>query len=219
MAIELKQIRKQYLLLCEGKDAELFLINYLNSDALALDQRFSNEIQVLNFGGNDDLSNFLMNLKNMDGFDQTTSLAIVRDAEKDYTKSCNEVSKSLRGCGFISPEHCGTWACDDTGLKIGFILFPLNNKAGTLEDLCLRILSEKNYNDVLSTIDTFLTTMESSFKRDFHRKHKNRLYTYLSSSDKYVTMPLGLASKAGAFDWDSIELNSLKFFLKDGFIS
>ena len=30
MAIERKKIIKQYLLLCEGKDAENFLINYLN---------------------------------------------------------------------------------------------------------------------------------------------------------------------------------------------
>ena len=219
MAIERKQIKKPYLLLCEGKDAESFLINYLNSDALALDQRFSNEIQVLDFGGNDNLGNFLMNLKNMDGFDQITNLAIVRDAEKDYTRSCNEVSKSLRKCGFVSPERCGTWARNDTGLKIGFILFPLNNKAGTLEDLCLRILSEKDNNDILSSIDSFLATMEISFNRDYRRKHKNRLHTYLSSSDKFVTMPLGLASNAGAFDWKSIELNSLKCFLKDGFTS
>ena len=30
-----------------------FLINYLESEALAKDQRFSNEIQVLDFGGNE----------------------------------------------------------------------------------------------------------------------------------------------------------------------
>ena len=37
MSIERKQIRKSYLLLCEGRDAEGFLINYLNSNALAQD--------------------------------------------------------------------------------------------------------------------------------------------------------------------------------------
>ena len=42
---------------------------------------------------------------------------------------------------------------------------------------------------------------------------------YLSSSDEYVTIPLGLASSAGAFDWNSSELDPLKRFLAEGFIS
>ena len=217
MAVERKRIMKSYLLLCEGRDAEGFLINYLNSNTLAEDLRFSDDIQVLDFGGNDDLGNFLMNLKNMDKFDQVTSLAIIRDAEKDYARACREVSGLLEKCSFVSPKHCGTWAQDDTGLKVGFMLFPLSNSAGTLEDLCLRILSEKNSKDILSSIDSFLTAMESSYGRSYHRKHKNKLHTYLSSSDKYVTMPLGLASKSGAFDWSSDELKPLKIFLTDGF--
>ena len=32
MSIERKRIVKRFLLLCEGEDAEEFLINYLNSD-------------------------------------------------------------------------------------------------------------------------------------------------------------------------------------------
>lgn len=217
MPIERKKIVKPYLLLCEGRDAEGFLINYLESEALAKDQRFSNDIQVLDFGGNENLSNFLMSLKNMDKFDQVTSLAIIRDAEKDYSKACQEVSCSLKKCGFISSENCGSWFHDDKGLRVGYMLFPLNNCAGTLEDLCLRILSENNFKDILSSIDLFLKTMESSYGRGYRRKHKNKLHTYLSSSDEYVTMPLGLASSAGAFDWDSSELEPLKCFLSEGF--
>ena len=217
MPIERKKIVKPYLLLCEGRDAENFLINYLESEALAQDQRFSNEIQVLDFGGNDDLDRFLMNLKNMERFDQVTSIAIIRDAEKDFAKACSDVTRSLRKSGIISPDSYGTWVNDDTGVNVGYLLFPLNNEAGTLEDLCLNILSESNIESILSSIDTFLTTMESSYGRSYHRKHKNRLHTYLSSSDEYVSMQLGLASKAGAFNWDSVYLEPLKRFLTDGF--
>lgn len=217
MPIERKKIVKPYLLLCEGRDAEGFLINYLGSKAVARNQRFSNEIQVLDFGGNENLSNFLMSLKNMDKFDKVTSLAIIRDAEKDYTKACQEVSSSLKRCGFVFSETCGSWAHDDTGLSVGFMLFPLNNSEGTLEDLCLRILAEKDNKEILSSIDTFLETMELSFERRYHRIHKNKLHMYLSSSDEYVTMPLGLASSAGAFDWNSSELEPLKRFLGEGF--
>lgn len=217
MLIERKQIVKPYLLLCEGRDAEGFLINYLNSDALKQDQRLANEIQVFDFGGNDDLSNYLMNLKNMDKFDQVKSLAVIRDAERDYAKACQSVISSLNNCGFIASEYCGTWAQNDAGPKVGFILFPLNNSAGTLEDLCLQIISENNNAAILSSIDKFLTEMESTYGRHYPRKHKNKLHTYLSGSDDYVTMPLGLASSAGAFDWGSCELEPLKNFLIEGF--
>lgn len=217
MPIERKQIVKKYLILCEGRDAEGFLINYLESKELAQDPRFSNDIQVLDFGGNEDLSNFLMTLKNMDRFDQVTNMAIIRDAEKDYEKACREIVKSLNKCGFVSPEQCCTWAADNTGLRVGFLLFPLNGNAGTLEDLCLHILSEKNNRNVLSFVDTFLSEMESTFERSYHRKHKNILHTYFSSTDKYVTMPLGMASRAGAFDWGCDELEPLKRFLAEGF--
>ena len=217
MPVERKRIQKPFLLLCEGRDAEGFLINYLNSNELAQDPRFSNEIQVLDFGGNEDLSNFLMSLKNMDKFDRVKSLAVVRDAEKDYEKACQEVRRSFEKCGFASSERSDTWIRDSSGLKVGFVLFPLNNSAGTLEDLCLRILSENNNKDILSTIESFLDVMESSYGRSYHRKHKNKLHTYLSSSDKYVTMLLGIASSAGAFDWGSDELESFKSFLTEGF--
>lgn len=216
MPIERKQIVKKYLLLCEGRDAEQFLINYLESKELAKDPRFSNDIQVLDFGGNDNLSSFLMTLKNMDRFEQVTSLAIIRDAEKDYEKACREICKALKGCGFSAPDRCCTWTLDNTGLRVGFLLFPLNDNAGTLEDLCLRILSEKNSRNIVSVVDEFLSEMELTFDRSYHRKHKNVLHTYLSSTDKYVTMPLGMASRAGAFDWGSIELDPLNSFLAKG---
>ncbi len=217
MAIKRKTIEKSYLLLCEGRDAENFLINYLESEALRQDPRFSNEIQVLDFGGNDDLDNYLLNLRNMEKFDRVTSLAVIRDAEKDYAKACTDVAHSFKRAGIVSPESDGTWVHDDSGLNVGYLLFPLNKEAGTLEDLCLAILSEKNNKNILSSVDEFLAAMETSYGRKYRRKHKNRLHTYLASSEKYVSMPLGLASKAGAFAWDSASLEPLKKFITAGF--
>lgn len=216
MPIERKKIEKRYLILCEGADAQYFLINYLNSNILAKNPKISQDIQVFDFGGNNDLLNFLMNLKNMDKFDQVTSLGIIRDAEKDYAKACREVSGSLRKSGFEVPKQSGMWTSDDKGLRVGFMLFPLNNADGTLEDLCLRILSEKN-KDILAAIDSFLAKMEDTYGRKYNRKHKNQLHTYLASSEKFVAMQLGTAAKSGAFEWDSDELEPLKKFLTDGF--
>lgn len=219
MSIVRNQIEKPYLILCEGKDALNFIICYLNSEALAKDQRFANDIQVFDFGGINDLRPFLMTLKNMDKFEQVTSLAIIRDAERDYDKACRDVSGSIEKCGWVSPERCGTWIRDNSGLNIGYTLFPLTNQDGTLEDLCIRILSEKESKSILSDISLFLSMLESSYGRNYHRKHKNVLNTYLASSDEYVTMPLGLAAKSGAFNWETEELEPLESFLTEGFIT
>jgi hypothetical protein len=116
MSIERKHIVKSYIILCEGKDAEQFLINYLESNELAQDPRFSNEIQVFDFGGNSDLGDFLMNLKNMDKFDQVSSLAIIRDAEKDYDKACHEICAALEKCGYVCSEQSGMWTNENNGI-------------------------------------------------------------------------------------------------------
>lgn len=140
MPIERKKIVKPYLLLCEGRDAENFLINYLESEALAQDQRFSNEIQVLDFGGNDDLDRFLMNLKNMERFDQVTSIAIIRDAEKDFAKACSDVTRSLRKSGIISPDSYGTCSSEyaDHCTELSHIYF---KKAGPFVQNCIHCRS------------------------------------------------------------------------------
>lgn len=43
--------------------------------------------------------------------------------------------------------------------------------------------------------------------------HKNILHSYLQAKDKLVTLKLGEAAKAGAFDFNSEELNLLLEFI------
>ena len=43
--------------------------------------------------------------------------------------------------------------------------------------------------------------------------HKKFLHSYLQAKDKFVTMKLGEAARAGAFDFKSEELNSLVGFV------
>ena len=52
------KIVKKHLILCEGRDAEEFLITYLNCNELLSIPEFSNEFQVMDFGGILNLSNY-----------------------------------------------------------------------------------------------------------------------------------------------------------------
>ena len=83
MAIENDKIKTKYLILCEGKDAQLFMIHYLNSDILKYDYRYSKDIQVMNFKGINELSSYIAALKNMDGYLDVTRIMVLRD-RKSY---------------------------------------------------------------------------------------------------------------------------------------
>ena len=93
------QILKSNLILCEGRDEQEFLIQYLNSTALSNTPEFSNDIQVIDFGGNSELTKKLAILKNMDNFDKLTSLLIIRDAETSAESACREIQRALRENG------------------------------------------------------------------------------------------------------------------------
>lgn len=216
--IERDRIKKDKLIICEGRDEENFLISWLNCEELSNEPGFSNEIQVLNFGGNSDLSNQLEAYKKMDGFDNLTHLMIIRDAEQDFNGAIKSIQGALNNNGFQFPEEPGQWIYDDgNDLYIGFLLFPTCDKnltAGTLEDLCLKILAKSDASTCMEEINIFIQRLETEHGKIFTHKFKTQLHTYFAVSDDYVGMKIGEAASAKAFDWSSAELAHLKNFVK-----
>ena len=94
------RILKDYIILCEGIDEVNFLITYLNSDELTYNERFSNDIQVFDFGGINMLSSYLKNFVKLDGFNKVKRLMIIRDAEKNYDSAISNIRSALDNNGF-----------------------------------------------------------------------------------------------------------------------
>lgn len=210
------QIFKSNLIICEGRDEQEFLIKYLNSDALSPIPGFSNDIQVIDFGGNSELAQKLAVLKNMENFDQLTSLLVIRDAETNAESACSEIQHALKQNGFPIPQGPGCW--EGVTLKVGFLLFPTCDsvaRSGTLEDLCLSILSDPLAADTLAEIDLFLEQLENHRGEPFSRIFKAKLHTYFSVHNDYVSLKIGEAAAAGAFDWNSPALDPLRTFLQE----
>lgn len=208
-------IIKPYLVLCEGRDAYNFLIYLLNSKELSSEPYFSNDIQVIDFGGNNNLKNYLEVLKNADGFQNIKSLIVIRDAERNAEEAIEQVQKAFSVANLPVPKEIGKYN-DGENLKTGFVLFPtcdISYKNGTLEDLCLDILAEKNAKNTLADIDEFIAKLERERNRTFPHKFKAKLHTYFSVTDKFVSLKIGEAAKAGAFDWNSKKLEPLRNFL------
>lgn len=210
------KILKKNLIFCEGRDEQEFLIQYLNSTALSYKHGFSDDFQVIDFGGNSELKQKLAILQNMEGFNSVSSLLIIRDAEADSTAACREIQHALKENNLPVPQKPHLW--EGQTLKVGFLLFPACSdeiKNGTLEDLCLTILSDPCANGTLEEISLFLNQLEHRRQKTFSRIFKTKLHTYFSVHNDYVSLKIGEAAAAGAFDWNNIALQPLKDFLQE----
>ena len=210
------KILKEHLILCEGRDEQEFLIQFLESDALSVFPGFSSDIQVMDFGGNSELPKYLTILKNMDGFEKIKSLLVVRDAETNAETACKEIQVALRKNDFPVPEIPCCW--EGETLRVGFVLFPTCDNTlqnGTLEDLCLSILSVTSADNTVEHIDKFFANLEKYRGKPFGRIFKAKLHIYFSVHNDYVSLKIGEAAKAGAFDWKNATLNPLKNFIRE----
>ena len=216
--IKREGIKKERLIFCEGIDEKNFLIKWLNSEALADESGFANDIQVIDFGGNEDLPKALEFYKGIGSLDPVTYLLIIRDAEQDAQGAIQSIQGALEHNGFQVPEAPCQWTYDDENdLELGFLLFPTcdgNPTAGTLEDLCLKILAEPDAPVCMDEVNRLLSRLENEHGKIFKHKFKTQLHAYFAVSDEYVGMKVGEAASAKAFDWKSTELDPLKSFVR-----
>jgi len=220
MAMVRNRIVREYLVLCEGKDVENFLISYLNSDALLDDPRFRNDIQTFDFGGVGQLTSFIKNLTNMDGFESVRSLLVLRDAETSVTKAESEIGAAFTEAGLPVPQYCCRW--NSAGFpSVAYVLFPSCDETpttGTLEDLCWQVLAGDDSSEVSAEASRFIEKVKASHPmRIVSHGHKSRIHAYLSASDRFVSLKIGEAAKAGAFDWANEKLLPLRTVLAGGF--
>jgi len=200
--IEIKQTR---LILAEGADAYYFMI-------WAYQAYGRTDIQVLDFGGIDDLRRFLSTLRLTDNFESVETILIARDAETDPRAAIASVRDTLLQAGLARPET--PFSFTDTIPKVGFVLFPgfedregtrtyLN---GTLEDLCLSTVAS---DPLMPCVDTYLDCA-SNAGEDMRHRHKSRLHTYLSGKHGHAGKRLSEAARHGAFDWEHPRLLPFK---------
>ena len=207
-----KSIKCPNIILCEGMDAWSFLVNYL--DFLVKKDTIFDTIQVIDFGGIKDLKRQFRQLTKMPGFSVVKSILILRDAEKDSQGAKESIRSTLLNSGFKAPEGPGQVVDGKNGPSIAYMLFPSCNEIGeengTLEDLCLKIISESNSDEIREEVDKYLSVMKGKYSMEYPRIHKNILHLMISSYDKYVDAKAGEAGQRGMYDWDSIHLRKLR---------
>ncbi|MDR1162907.1 MAG: hypothetical protein LBM17_03595 [Candidatus Accumulibacter sp.] len=204
------------VIVCEGLDAKNYLIWLL--EALKSEDARFDHFHVFNAGGVGELPRFVKALPNLPNYSIVNTLTIGRDAEGDAKGAGESVKRLLRNTNFASPDApckpCRPKGSENSVIT-GYALFPSfesDTVDGTLEDLCLETLAGKNAPEILDVADRALARVEEKFGK-FKRRHKNRLHTYLSLTDEFVTGKLGESAKWGAYDSGHPKLNPLKEFL------
>ncbi len=203
-------IEKGKIILVEGADAYNFFIwAYQAFDV--------HDIQVIDFGGIGDLSQYLKTFKELSGYEQVNTILIGRDAEKNPDGAQKSIKTALKKNGFAVPER--PFAFVEDKHRVAYMLFPGFESesegspllAGTLEDLCLSttegdLIHEcvKLYVDCLNSKEVVLTHL-----------HKTRLHAYLAGKQKYVGLKIGEAARAGAWDWNHPKLNPFRGIIKE----
>ncbi len=205
------------IIVCEGIDAKNFMMYFLQA-LIASDAKYET-FEVVDGGGNDDLALFMKSLPRLSGFSETKTITLIRDAETNAADAAKSVQSVFRNAGFAAPDSPCTPCIPKSGPMrqiTGYALFPGISETsgkGALEDLCLKILAEERRAGYLHIVENALAATERQFGK-LKRPHKNTLNAYLSLTDKYVTMKLGESAKAGAFNFNAVELRPLIQFLE-----
>jgi hypothetical protein len=198
MAIENKKILRDHVILAEGVDEQLFLIHLL--DILKL-----NDIQVFDFHGIYDLTEYLKLFRKRPGYHRVKSIIIARDAEKSVSSALQSINSSLKSNGFIEAA-LEPFKINYGQMNICILLFPGFDEAGklcdagTLEDLCIKLFK---FQEIVPDADAYINNFQEKGAVKFKRPHKNKLHTMLSLTDDYVGMKIGETANAHGFNFES----------------
>lgn len=225
-----ESIEKNHLILCEGRDEQVFLNKLLKH--YESDYEVLTSIQVMNFGGNEELKTRLPVILMTSGFSDVRSLIVIRDAEKSGQNALKSVTSILRKNNLPVPNHVfelSDKACnpynEDVNIQTGIVLFPCTvhkngneeiPDAGTLEDLCFNVIrcSENDPADLKERTADFVNTINDVRKIPLKRIHKNLIHVFLASTDECVDAKVGEAVDRGVYDLDSPVIHKLVDFLK-----
>jgi hypothetical protein len=185
------QIDKKKLLLAEGVDAHRFLI-------YACGAYGKPDVQVINFGGINELNLFLKTLVELGDFSKVEILVVARDAETSVASAIDSVKGALENVSLPTPTQPFEW-CSNESIKTAFMLFPGLNEAGqcqtgTLEHLCLQTVAT---DPLLNCVEDFVQCAQENQQNNDRISHpwKCKLYAYLAGKDDNAGKRLSQAAK------------------------
>lgn len=197
-------ITSSKIILVEGKDEIEFLTALCNNESI-------DDFQFIEIGGIDRFKDEFPAILNDRNFDDVTSLAIIRDADKSQQAAVQSLQHYLKKYSLPTPSnHCEIKSIEN--LKVGIFVMPGNRDSGMLENLVLDSVAD---HPVKIEADRFIDQLKLKLSdKEFPlNEHKARLHAFLSGMRKFIPS-IGIAAQKGYFNFDSVHFNELKIFLK-----
>jgi hypothetical protein len=200
-------IEHKKVLLVEGLDEVVFF------EALCKKIKI-NDIQIIETGGKDKFKLEFPIILNACGFENVTSIVIIRDADESFNSAVSSVQYQLEKYQLPVPSNHAEFLTNKR-ITAGFFIMPGNEDNGMLENLVLESVNNHPVklcsDDYINKLKKKLTEPDCNFK--FPRnEHKARLFAYLAGMEKFIPS-LGMAAKKGYFNLESSALDEIKSFL------
>ncbi len=199
-----QEIKQPIIIAVEGADYFHFLMSQLDGPP-----EFEN-VQLLDFGGVSGLSSWLTVFKSLDQSRVTVEkLGVIRDAEADATGAAEHVKSCLRSSGYPVPSGPDEIATAVNMPSTSFLIVPVDQQSGCLEDACLNALVDE---EMVPCAETFLACVDRSNKNDAWRS-KVKAHALISGSDK-PALTLGQSARAGLWDFNAPSLKAIIDFVR-----
>jgi len=197
-----KEINSRIQLLVEGNDQRNFFEAFIEHLSLA-------DIQVQNFGGVNELRDFLLALVSAPGFRETVQgVGIVRDAEASAEGAFQSVRSSLRNAGLSVPNRPEDRAGSSPAVTV--LILPGNDRPGMLETL----LNETFANTPEEAcINAFFDCVEAIPTVSITNPDKARAYAYLTTKPN-PHHSVGMAAKQRHWNLNHPVFDQLRQFLR-----
>lgn len=197
------QIASRIQLLVEGNDHKNFFEAFLTHLSIA-------NVQIHDFGGVNNLRNFLLALVSAQGFRETVeSVGIIRDAEKSEDAAFQSVQSSLGSAKLSVPNRHRERTGHNPAITV--LILPGDGRAGMLETLLCQSIADSPEK---TCIDTFLQCVRKLPDKDIKRPDKACAHAYLTTMpDPHVSV--GVAAQKRYWDLSHNVFEGIRQFLRE----
>lgn len=191
-------IRKERLLLVEGRDDERFFTKLCSHEGLS-------NIQIIPYDGKPKLGVFLKTLIELPRFDDVLRLGVTRDADENAEAARQSVWALLRRAGLPRTDHPAT---EGVGPGVAVMVLPPERAEGCLETLLWETI------ETTSSVDCIRDLVACAAIPEGNRRAKAKVHAYIATKKK-PGLRIGEAADAGYWDLNHGALDSLKKFLSE----
>ena len=200
------RIKKDALLLVEGKDEENLLKGLLKSRIN--DQQVRSKIQIIQAGGKDQFPNRFSAIDaQLSGRKEVSSIGIVRDADASAHSAFESICNVIRSHGYIPPSNHASFS--DGNPSIGIFISPDGTSPGAIEALCRRSVEGDTLSECVSEYMGCLRSRRALHSTD---ADKSFAHAYLAAQKDPVSR-VGEAALQGIWNFESDVFDSLLRFV------